>query len=348
MLAYAALTMRSLPSTEPLPQRIRRLISIGLNGRRESREAEQLRCERGAAIARKAGFESSVSDAILDLHEHWDGGGLPRGLRGADIHRLARILAACQGLDVFVSVQGRARGLAVLAARRGSWYDPDVTDALLEACTRGLLDELTAPDLIGRTMDLEPAGLISTSDDDDIDRIAGAFADIVDAKSPFTGSHSRRAAEVAEGLAVRLGLPVAAVTDVRRAALLHDLGKLGVPNVILDKPGRLDAGEMEVIRRHPELTLRILAPIPTFASVAALAACHHERLDGRGYFRGLAAPELAIGARIIAVADVYEALTADRPYRTAMPRAEALRTMAGMAGEHLAADVVAALDATVT
>ena len=194
---------------------------------------------------------------------------------------------------------------------------------------------------------LEPPDLISTSDDDDVDRIAGGFADIVDAKSPFTGSHSLRAAQIAEGLAVRLGLPAPVVTDVRRAALLHDLGKLGVPNVILDKPGRLDAGEMAVIRRHPELTLRILAPIPTFAAVAELAASHHERLDGRGYFRGLAAAELEIGARIVAVADVYEALTADRPYRSAMTRDEALTTMAGMAGDHLAVDVVAALDATV-
>ncbi len=347
MLAYAVLTMRSLPSAEPLPRRLLRLISIGVNGRRESREVDQVRCERGAAIARKAGFEADVSDAIMDLHEHWDGGGKPRGLAGPDIHPLARILAACQGLDIFVSLRGRAVALEVLAARRGSWYDPDVTDALLEACTRGVLDDLTAPDLIGRTLALEPSDLRRTSDDDDIDRIAGAFADIVDAKSPYTGSHSLRAAEVAEGLAVRLGLPAPAVTDIRRAALLHDLGKLGVPNTILDKPGRLDATEMEVIRRHPDLTLRILAPIPTFAAVAELAACHHERLDGRGYFRGLAAPDLAIGARIIAVADVYEALTADRPYRTAMSREQALETMAGMAGEHLAADVVATLGATV-
>lgn len=347
MLAYAVLTMRSLPGDEPLPARIRRLISIGVNGRRESREVDQVRCERGAAIARKAGFESDVSDAIMDLHEHWDGGGKPRGLAGADIHPLARILAACQGLDIFVSLRGRAAAIEVLAARRGSWYDPDIADALLEACTRGVLDDLTAPDLIGRTMALEPSDLRRTSDDDDIDRIAGAFADIVDAKSPYTGSHSIRAAEVAEGLAVRLDLPGPAVTDIRRAALLHDLGKLGVPNTILDKPGRLDATEMEVVRRHPELTLRILAPIPTFAAVAELAACHHERLDGRGYFRGLAAPDLALGARIIAVADVYEALTAERPYRTSMSREQALETMVGMAGEHLAADVVTTLGATV-
>jgi len=346
MLAYAALTMRSLPTTEPLPLRLRRLISIGVNGRREHREIEQIRCERGAAIARKAGFDGAVGDAILDLHEHWDGGGEPRGLRGAAIHPLARILAACQGLDIFLNAAGPARGRAILLERRGTWYDPDVVDALLDAAAHGLLDDLTAPDLVRRTMSLEPGGTIRTSDDEAIDRIASAFADIVDAKSPFTGSHSQRVADIAESVATHLGLPVPAVVDVRRAGLLHDLGKLGVPNVILDKPGRLEPSEMEVIRRHPELTLRILEPVPTFTTVAELAACHHERLDGRGYFRGLTEPELAIGARIVAVADVFEALTAERPYRAAMPQGRALGIMRADAGEHLAGDVIEALSET--
>jgi HD-GYP domain-containing protein (c-di-GMP phosphodiesterase class II) len=346
ILAYVAFTIRSLPSSEPLPLRLRRLISIGVRGRRELRQLEQIRCERGAAIARKAGFDARVADAILDLHEHWDGGGEPRGLRGPAIHPLARILAASQGLDLFVQAGGRARGREVIAERSGTWYDPDIAGALLESIAGGVLEELDAPDLVGRTMSLEPGGQIRTSDDEDIDRIAGAFADIVDAKSPFTGSHSQRVAEIAGTVATRLGLPIAAVVDVRRAGLLHDLGKLGVPNMILDKPGRLDASELEVIRRHPELTLRILAPVPTFTEVAELAACHHERLDGRGYFRGLAAPDLAIGARVVAVADVFEALTADRPYREAMSSEQAFEIMRAEAGEHLAADVIEALAAT--
>src|SRR4051794_3861377 len=101
MLAYAAFTIRSLPATEPIPLKLRRLIRLGLVGRREHREVERLRCERGAAIARKAGFGEPVAAAIQDLHEHWDGHGEPRGVRGDRIDRFARILAACQGLDVF-------------------------------------------------------------------------------------------------------------------------------------------------------------------------------------------------------------------------------------------------------
>lgn len=346
MLAHAVFTIRSLPSDEPLPRRLRRLIALGVKGRREQREIEQIRCERGASIARKAGFDESVAGAILDLHEHWDGGGEPRGITGSAIHPLARILAACQGLDVFASKTSRDHALEVLVARRGTWYEPEIVDALLDCATRGGLDELTAPDLLGRTMSLEPGGSIRTSDDDDIDRIAGAFADIVDAKSPFTGSHSQGVAALAEDTAAQLGLPLPTAVDVRRAGLLHDLGKLGVPNTVLDKPGRLDDREMEVIRRHPELTLRILDQVPTFASVAEMAACHHERLDGRGYFRGLAAPDLAIGARIVAVADVFEALTADRPYRAAMSPEQALEIMRREVGDHLAGDVVEALAQT--
>lgn len=345
ILDYAAFTIGNLPASEPLPLRLRRLIRVGMNGRRERRAVEQLRCERGASIARKAGFNAEVGTAIHDVHEHWDGRGQPRGAARDGIDAGARIIAAAAGLDVFVSVRGRAEALSVLAARRGTWYDPDVVDALLDLATRGLFDDLDAPDLIGRTMDLEPADQVDLAGDADVDRLAGAFADIVDAKSPFTGAHSQRVGDVAERIAVRLGLSEQGVVDVRRAGLLHDLGKLGVPNMILDKPSRLEPSEFEVIKRHPELTLRILEPVPAFARVAELAACHHERLDGRGYFRGLAAPELSIGARIVAVADVYEALTADRPYRAAMPVEAALGILRDEAGEHLAADVVEALAA---
>jgi putative nucleotidyltransferase with HDIG domain len=348
IIAYAAFAIRNLPAAEPLPLRLRRLIKMGLSGRTAHRAMEQIRCERGASIARKAGFGEAVASTVHDVHERWDGSGNPRGLKGQAIDPMARILAACQGLDVFVSTKGRPDAIRVLAERRGTWYDPDVAGALLDETSVGLLDDLAAPDLVGRTMSFEPDSVIRLSDDMAVDRIAGSFADIVDAKSPYTGSHSKHVAELAEGVAIRMGLAPEDVIDVRRAGLLHDLGKLGVPNMILDKPGPLEPEEFEIIKRHPELTLRILTQIPTFASVAELAACHHERLDGRGYFRGLTAPSIALGARIVAVADVWEALSADRPYRAAMPTDRALAIMREETGDHLAADAVAALTGLVT
>lgn len=347
LLAQANFTIRNLPASDPLPLRLRRLVRIGLSGKREQRQLEQIRCERGAAITRKAGFSERAGRAVHDIHEHWDGGGQPRGLRGDAIEPLARIIAACQGLDVFLSTQGRSEALRVVAGRSGSWYDPDVSATLLDLTSRGLLDDLAAPDLVTRTMELEPGGIVEIADSAAIDRIAEAFADIVDAKSPFTGAHSRLVAEMAERLAMSMGLAPSEIIDVRRAGLLHDLGKLGVPNSILDKPARLEPEEFAVIQRHPELTLRILAPIPTFDTVAELAACHHERLDGRGYFRGLAAPSLAAGARIVTVSDVWEALTANRPYRAAMDREAALAIIRAETGDHLALEVVTALEAIV-
>ena len=176
-------------------------MKMGLVGRREQHMVEQLRCERGAAIARKAGFSEAVGDAILDLHEHWDGHGQPSGLSRQRIDPLARILAACQGLDVFRAARGPEEALRTLADRSGTWYDPEIVGILSDAAGNGLLDDLAAPDLVGRTMALEPVSLGRTSDDADIDLVASAFADIIDAKSPFTGAHSQNVATMAASIA---------------------------------------------------------------------------------------------------------------------------------------------------
>ncbi len=342
LLAMAYLSIRSLPN-EPLPLQVRRLISLALSGTRERRAVEELRCERGADIARKIGCSDEVAQAIMDLHEHWDGRGLPCGLRRDAIPLLSRIVAVCAGLDIFAGVRGPAAARRVIRERRGSWYDPDLAAALLELCDGGLLDELGAPSLKEDVFSADGDQAIAFADDADIDRIASAFADIVDAKSPWTGRHSQRVAAIGERLARRLGFAGDRLRDVRVGALLHDLGKLGVPNTILDKPASLDPQEWAVIKRHPQLSREILRQIELFAAVAEIAACHHERLDGNGYFRGLSAESLGLGARIVAVADVFEAMTSERPYRPAMTEERALAIMRKSSGDHLAAEVLAAL-----
>ncbi len=177
-----------------------------------------------------------------------------------------------------------------------------------------------------------------------VDRICEAFAAVVDAKSPFTCSHSRGVAEVAAALAVALELAPDRVQLVRRAALLHDLGKLAVPNAILDKSGELTEDEWEVIVQHPQLTREILSRIDSFAELAEIAGAHHEKLDGTGYPQGLMASQLSLEARIIAVADIYQAMTEGRPYRPGMSHAETMDVVSALTPHKLDSRCVAALD----
>jgi putative nucleotidyltransferase with HDIG domain len=165
------------------------------------------------------------------------------------------------------------------------------------------------------------------ADEARLDAIADAFASVIDAKSPYTSEHSRRVAALAVAIGKRLGFSDAHVTRIRRAALLHDIGKLGVPNSILDKAGALTDSEWAVVREHPAHTLQILQAVPVFQDFAFDAACHHERLDGSGYARGYAADRLSPTARALAVADVADALLAERPYRASLEPEEALRIL---------------------
>ena len=342
-LAMALLTLRTLAgSHEPLPLRLRRLVSLARGGADRHR-IEQLRCERGADVARRAGFDDSVAEAIFSVHEHWDGQGFPEGRRGSAIPLTSRIVATCAALDVFQERRGDEAAMAMLRARSGTRYEPAIVDEALAACEAGLLRDLATIDLYGELARLEPHGTSYLALPEDVDRIANAFADVIDAKSPFTAEHSKRVGDIAWRMAQRLAMSDRDVRDVRWSGLLHDIGKLGVPNTILDKAAALDEEEFAVIRRHPALTQRILSPVGIFARVAEIGACHHERLDGKGYFRGLTGESLGLSARIVAVADVYEALTAVRPYRTAMAPEEALRSIDRSTGDHLAAEAVTAL-----
>jgi HD-GYP domain-containing protein (c-di-GMP phosphodiesterase class II) len=343
LLDRARFAIGVLPATEPLPTRLRRLIRLAIQGTQLQRAVEQLRCERGAAIARQMGFGEAVAGAVQDVHEHWDGKGQPMGRRGEEISPLARVVAACAGLDALWQAHGKGAARRTLRRRRGTWYEPVVVDTLLALIDAHELDWIQA--LAPGQLQVAVHALLgsTTAAETEIDRVALGFAEIIDSKSPYTGRHSRRTSTIARRLAGQMGLGQSEVVDVARAGLLHDIGKLGIPNTILDKAEPLTPQEWEVIRRHPLLSWDILSLIPSFEEVADMAASHHERLDGTGYFRGRAGEALSLGARIVAVADVFEALTAHRPYRSALPAEEALAVMRTMVGDHLAAEVVGAL-----
>jgi putative nucleotidyltransferase with HDIG domain len=286
-----------------------------------TRRFMEARCDRGAEIARMLFLSEGTATAIRSLDEHWDGNGMPDGLVGDEIPLAARILCLAQTMEVFYATGGISAARKIAKRRRGSWFDPALVDAFLRFSSgRNFWRSLEVPDV----SEWEPPDLALVSDDARLDRIAEAFARVIDAKSPYTARHSERVAEIADGIAEVLGFDAGERRVLRRAGLLHDIGKLAVSNQILDKPGTLTDQEFQAVQTHPVHTLRILARAPCFAELAELAANHHEKLDGSGYPRSLTAAELDLPMRVLAVADVYEALTADRPYRGPLPAEEAL------------------------
>jgi HD-GYP domain-containing protein (c-di-GMP phosphodiesterase class II) len=279
------------------------------------------RCERGAEIAAMLGFERETAEAIRALDEHWDGGGQPRGLRGEEIPLLGRILCLAQTLEIFHAAGGVDAAHGVARRRRGGWFDPALVDALGSVVAdRPFWDSLDAASI----SDWEPEDHVMAADEARLDLIAAAFAGVVDAKSPWTYRHSDRVGLIVVGLASVTGADPATLRDLRRAALLHDIGKLAISNRILDKPGPLTRIEFTAVRRHPVITEQILARVPGCQHIVPLAGAHHERLDGSGYPRGLTATELSRAMRLLALADVYEALTSPRPYRAALTSGTAL------------------------
>jgi putative nucleotidyltransferase with HDIG domain len=311
-----------------------------------TREVIGTRCERGAEIARMLELPPATQDAIRALDEHWDGSGQPAGLRGEQIPLLGRIVCLAQTVEVFVRAVGLPGSLAMALKRRGRWFDPALVDALLSVRDdRRLWGPLEDPRTVPSLALWEPADRVRTAGEDDLDRIAEAFARVIDAKSPYTAQHSAGVAEWAVATGSVLGFAPDGLRDLRRAGLLHDIGKLAVSSRILDKPGRLEPAEVAVMREHPRYTQQILERVACLRGIVDTAADHHERLDGTGYHRGRAAFDLSRSARILAVADVYEALTAERPYRAAMPREKALAILREERGTGLCPAAVDALDA---
>jgi len=304
----------------PFLDRVRTLVRVAAKQQTESCELVKIRCERGASITRRIGFSEPVAQAIHSLDEHWNGGGYPDGLRGVEIPLFSRIMNLAQTLEVFLVNRGAGAAIDVARARSGRWFDPGLVRAAASLTKRELLwSGLDQEQAIEHALALEPEERRMLANEETIENICQAFAEIVDAKSPFTYRHSNGVAEAAIGISRQLGLREEDVTFMRRAALLHDVGKLSVSNAILEKPGALNNDEWDVVKLHPYYTFQILRRIPGFKELSDIAAAHHEKLNGSGYFRHWNADQLSLEMRILTVADIFDALAAKRPYRDAMP-----------------------------
>jgi len=331
---------RTVSQSGSVRSRFERLLDIKEEGE-VTKALMQARCDRGAEIALLLGLERETAEAIRALDEHWDGAGQPRGLRGEEIPLLGRILCLAQTAEIFHRESGVPAVVRVARKRRGGWFDPGLVDALgAIAGDREFWDSLAGGDVAG----WEPEDRMLVADDERLDAIASAFAGVVDAKSPWTYRHSDRVSLIALGLGDALGADERTFPDLTRAALLHDIGKLAISNRILDKPAALTHVEFAQVREHPLVTERIVGRVPGCEHLAGLAGAHHERLDGSGYPHGLREDELTPPMRLLAVADVYDALTSERPYRRARSSDDALAVVHSEVPKRLDPDAFAALE----
>ena len=334
------------PGESPL-QKALKFAAMAREGESGSRKIVEIRCERGAEIARNVGLPEETATAIRHLDEHWDGGGHPSGLKGQEISLLGRIAGLVQTVEVFATAEGLDAAFAMAKDRRRTWFDPELVEALFATRTDALFwNRAYGPDPRGFLATWEPATVPNAegaSSNDRIDRLCRGFAQVVDAKSPWTFRHSEHVAEIAVGISKEMGADSPVRRDIYRAGLMHDLGKLGVSNLILDKPGKPTDDEFVEIRKHPDLSEQVLRRVDGFRRFADVACAHHERLDGRGYHRRLDDSILPLEACVLAVADVYEALTADRPYRSGMPTEKALDIMRRDVGKAFHPDCFEAL-----
>jgi HD-GYP domain-containing protein (c-di-GMP phosphodiesterase class II) len=326
--ALAHFVLKHTAPGEGLRKRVERIMDVVRNGGDYANEVIQTRCERGADIVRRLGFGEPVAAGVHALDEHWNGRGRPLALKGDAIPLTARIALLAQVVDVFHAVSGPSGAMAEVRRRSASWFDPAVVEAFhLAARLQDFWAGLSQDGLAERVAALEPVARIMVVDEDRLDVITEAFADVVDAKSRFTAGHSRRVMGYADGIAAGLGLSPARRRWLRRGALLHDIGKLGVGTGILDKPAPLSPPEWATMKRHAEYGEEILSRMSTFRDLAPIAGGHHEKLDGSGYPRGLKGDAIPLEIRIVTTADIFDALTAKRPYREPMPIPEALAMM---------------------
>jgi putative nucleotidyltransferase with HDIG domain len=318
LLTLTSATVRAVP----LAQRLGVLIgSFGPWGN----EAIRATCEVGAAMADRLGMAPQVRAGLADMFERWDGKGIPRKVRGDDISLPARFAQVATSAVAYEQLGGPALADEVVRRRAARMFDPEISSAFLAHRT-----DLSAPiaddDVSQATLAAEPPPLRLVPEDR-LDGCSVAFADMVDLKTPFTYGHSTEVARIARAAAEALGLAEREVTHVRRAALLHDLGRVAVPNGVWEKPGPLGAAEREGVRLHAYHSERILSGSPVLEPLAPIAGMHHERVDGSGYHRQASGSQIPIGARILAAADAYQAMTQRRPHRAAMPPEGAKREL---------------------
>jgi HD-GYP domain-containing protein (c-di-GMP phosphodiesterase class II) len=304
---------------------------VGMVGRflatagRSVQKVMEAHCLATGDFASRLGLGDDVRTPLLQAFERWDGKGVPGNVGNEKVAPAIRLVGLADNIEAFHHAGGAQVAIAVARERRGTQFDPDLVDCFCDHADT-ILDRLGELSAWDEVIALDPA-LGAPMDEDLFDEALATFGDFADLKDPMRTGHSRSVASLAGAAASVLGLAPGEVTNVRRAGWLHDIGVIGVSSTVWAEPGQWSMGQRERSRTHPYLTERMLSHSPTMSRIGQCAALHHERLDGSGYPKGLTAAAIPIGARILAAADVYDALRQPRPHRTAVDAAAAERLL---------------------
>jgi len=317
----AAAAMRMLGAGNPPLHRFRIGLEFALSGHRDVDKMIEHHAAMARALAEQLALADDVRDALGSAYETWDGRGWPGHLKGDAIPVAARVAHVAEFLEVAHRVGGVEAAKELARKRGGKQFDPALARVVADDAEL-LLSGLDSAPTWSAVIEAEPALAVVLAGEG-FDAALLAVANFVDLKSPYFLGHASAVADLAAEAGVQLRLPEEDVRALRRAGLVHDLGRLGISNSIWDKRGALGAGEWERVRLHPYLTERMLHQSAALAPLAAIAVQHRERLDGSGYPRGLTGGAISRPARILGAADAYQAMREPRPHRPARSAGEA-------------------------
>ena len=288
-------------------------------------------CEVGDMLMQRLGFSPNVREALRFTFERWNGNGFPTHARGETIPLAMRIVHLTHDMEAIGRLFSPARALEAARERRDRTYDPALAD-LFVAQGADWFDRLAKLDPWDAVLALEPEPRRAL-DGAELDDVLTVAADFIDLKSPYMAGHSRRCAALSADAARLVGIPEETIVTLHRAALVHDFGTTGVPNSIWDKPCALTRAEFDRVELHPMLTEQMLRRSPALAVLNPIACAHHEKCDGSGYHKRLRLDPADVGAGILAAADIYVGLTADRADRPAFSANDAAAELRRLASE---------------
>ncbi len=262
------------------------------------REIATAHCEVAEMLARQLGLPENIQETLRYSLEQWDGKGKAYGLKSEDVPIASRILHIAQVLGVAHSFGGVSAAVAIAGERRGTDFDPELVDQFREESERTQFWQVLDQESVKQTvLEMAPATPFDEATEETVDAVCEVMADFTDIAAPGTWNHSRNVADVTVDICRQMGLGQGDVTELRRAALVHDLGKVAVPSAVLQKNGDLSDSEREEFRQHSYYTERILSRVDRLSPLASEAGSHHEWLNGHGYHRELLGEQIPMGGR---------------------------------------------------